>query len=440
MQMPSPHQPESDREQQISRLLEAYEKRLRECYPAGIQTIDEMERTAQEIGEGVKQDIQQEKSDAAGTGYLGKRTVCSCGGIAVYKDDGERRLVTLHGELLLRRSYYWCSHCRCGFHPLDATLGVPKGQVSVTVRGLACRFTSLLPYAKAAYELEQVCGIHLSASTLQRISRQTGEELTQEWEKREEQVWKGSFEPPRYAPGHLHISMDGVMVHVGGVWREVKLGVCYERGEAGPVKDRYCASLEPSHEFGKHLKTLSVVAGEPLCRKVAVVADGSDWIWQESGKHFTRRTQILDFYHACDHLWEIANARFGQGSKQAADWISQQKLRLLEHEQGASQVIGDITDWNPQTEAGQKLRRTTLAYLTDHQKRMSYKEFRDNGHHIGSGVMEASCRWVIQQRMKEPGMRWQREGADAMLALRTAYCSNAEGDLLNAARRAACVA
>lgn len=431
---------DDEREKQISRLLALYEKRLRKEYPGHIQTIEEIERTAQEIGEGVKQDIQQEKADAAGTGYAGRKVTCSCGERARYKHAAERRIVTLHGELLLRRAYYWCRRCKRGWYPSDAVLGVPAGQVSVCVRALACRFTSLLPYKKAAHELELICGVHLSVSTLQRLSRATGRELRQEWQRRQDQAFSGSFEPRAKPPKQQHVSMDGVMAHVGGVWREVKLGVCFERDPRGPVRDQYCASLEPSHLFGRRLKTLTFHAGEPLCRQVAVLADGSDWIWQESAKHYTMRTQILDFFHVTEHLWAVARARFGQGTVAASEWITLQKKRLLEHDFGAAEVIRDIKDWSPAAVGAQDLRRTTLAYLVTHQNRMRYKAFREAGFHIGSGVMEASCRWVVQQRMKGPGMRWQNDGADTMLQLRTAWCSNADADMLAAARRTACLA
>jgi hypothetical protein len=432
--------PAKDREAQIARLVTEYEKRLRESYPAGPQTIEQIERSAQEIGEGVKQDIQQEKTESAGTGYTGRRMRCSCGAQAVHKGNPERLLVTLHGELVFRRASYWCRSCKRTFCPLDWQLGVPRGQVSVSVRALACRFASLLPFDKAARELELVCGVRLSASTLQRIAKQTGEELRCEWQRRQEQVWQADVEIATTAPARMYISMDGVMSHVGGAWHEVKLGTCYERGVRRPKKDHYCASLSASKEFGKQLKTMSVFAGEGRCRDVAVLADGSDWIWQESGKHFTRRTQILDFFHVTEHLWPIAHARFGQGTKAAEDWIHLQKGRLLEHKDGADEVIREIADWEPPDKRQRDLHRTTLGYLRTHKVRMSYKAFRDAGYHIGSGVMESSCRWVVQQRMKGPGMRWQPDGANAMLALRTTYCSSANDDLLNAARRSALAA
>jgi hypothetical protein len=229
--------------------------------------------------------------------------------------------------------------------------------------------------------------------------------------------------------------MDGVMAHVDGVWREVKLGVCYERaGERSPTRASYYATLCSSHEFGQRMRTLGWLAGEPKCRQVAVVADGSDWIWQEASKHFTQRVQVLDFYHASEHLWSVANARFGEGSAAAQEWITQQKGRLLEN--AVTEVIADIQDWRPNTVASETIKRKELAYLKNHAHRMQYQTYRDAGFHIGSGVMESSCRWVVQQRMKGAGMRWSLQGAEQMLQLRTAWCSRGNRDLLNAARKA----
>lgn len=444
--MDKPKTPEQIREERIARILKAVEDQLRRELPDAAQTLDEIERSAEHMGEQIKREIQHELLDMCGTGYAGKAIACSCGAKARYKAEPVRSVVTLHGEEPIARAYYYCSACRRGFYPIDRVLRLGSGQCSTHVRALACRFASYLPFATAARELELVCGVKLSASSVQRIARQTGKQLALEaHDEVQNAVHDGAKrlrracdEEPQATgrvPEQLHVSMDGVMAHVDGLWREVKLGVCYERAnEKGPTKASYYATLAPSAEFGRHLRALAHRAGEPRCRKVAVVADGSDWIWQETGKHFTQRVQILDFYHACEHLWTLASARFGEGTPQTAEWVHQQKGRLLQDQ--VETVLADIRAWQPPTKAAEEAQRKELAYLSKHAHRMRYKSFRDAGYHIGSGVMESSCRWVVQQRMKGAGMRWSSEGAECMLQLRTAWCSRSHSDLLTAAQSA----
>ncbi len=217
--MVDPKSKNSDREERIARILRAVEERLRKELPEGPQTLDEIEETTEQLGEEIKREIQQEILDFHGTGYDGKRLACSCGGISRYKADNVRLLVTLHGEQAVARAYYYCSLCKRGFHPLDNILGLGRGQCTVRVRALACRFASYLPYAVAARELEMVCGVSLSASSVQRLAKATGQALSDEWAQRQRRLWSDPTEPKGRAPEQLHISMDGVMAHVGGKWR-----------------------------------------------------------------------------------------------------------------------------------------------------------------------------------------------------------------------------
>jgi hypothetical protein len=135
-------QRDTDREEQIARILKSVEERLRRFYPRGPQTLDEIEETVEQIGEQIKQDIQGEILDACGSGYLGRTVPCGCGGSLAYKGDNVRTIVTLHGEQSIARAHYWCRGCKRSWHPLDKALGLGRGQCSVRVRALACRFAS----------------------------------------------------------------------------------------------------------------------------------------------------------------------------------------------------------------------------------------------------------------------------------------------------------
>jgi hypothetical protein len=425
---------DEEREARIKRIVREFEKQLRERLPNPHQPLEKTEQEIVEIGRQVRAVIERETLAEVGTGYLGSHAVCICGQMARYVKLNARNLATLNGTPHFARAYYHCAKCRRGFCPLDAELGIGRRQSSVGVRALAGRFTSYMGFGKAAVELELIAGIRLSKSTVWREGIAVGAAFAAEWFEREEQVWAGCAPPPVERPAKLHVSMDGVFVHVGGDWREAKIGVIYQRGEPGRVtRALYGATLRKAEPFGRRLRTMGHVMGVSYCRRMGVLGDGADWIWQLAAKYFTRAEEILDFYHALEHLWEAARARHGE-SKAAREWIDQQIEWLLEDKVG--KVIRAVEAWETQTEEQGDVKRRLGNYLREHEHRMAYKSLRAAGFHIGSGVVEASGKSVIQARLKGAGMRWSEPGAEAMLHSRAAWCSTGETDFLGAARRA----
>lgn len=422
-----------EREEQIRRLVRAYEQQLRQALPTGPQTLEQIERKADEIGQAVKQRIQKEVSAAQGTGYKGRVFACACGKPARYVADYTRCVVTLHGTVPLSRAYYHCSACKQGFCPLDNVLQLGASQCSVSAQALICRFAAFLPFATAARELRVVCGLDVSASTVRRVAVEVGKQMQKQWTQHDPRQDTSAQEEAAPRPKQLHVTCDGVMLHVNGVWREAKIGAAYQKAQTGGlVQAAYYATLSKSPVFGKRLHRLAQQQGAENCRQVAVIADGAEWIWQEAGKYFATRVQILDFYHACQHLWQVAHARYGEGSEAAATWMQRQQARL--HANQAGWVLRDITQWQPTTHAHQEVQRKVAQYLRTHLRRMRYATFEQAGYHIGSGVAEAACKNVIQARFKQAGMRWKEPTAEAMLHLRTAWCNTQQADFTDAAR------
>jgi hypothetical protein len=424
---------DAEREARIQRILREVEKQLRERLPHPRQPLEKTEQEIVEIGRLVRAVIERETLADMGTGYLGSQALCACGRMVRYVKMNERHLVTLNGTPHFARAYYYCAECRRGFCPLDAELGIGRRQSSVGVRALSGRFSSYMGFGKAAEELEVVTGIRLSKSTVWREGIAVGEAFAAEWREREEQVWAGCAAPPSERPAQLHVSMDGVLLHVGGSWREAKIGVIYQRGEPGKVaRALYGATLSRAAGFGRRLRTMGHVMGVSYCRRLGVVADGADWIWALAAKYFTRAEEILDFYHALQHLWEVARARYEEAA--AREWMDEQVKRLLDDQVG--KVIRAVETWETATAEQAEVKRRVGNYLRENEHRMAYKSLREAGFHIGSGVVEASGKSVVQARMKGPGMRWSEPGAEATLHLRTAWCSTGETDFVGAARRA----
>lgn len=406
------------REEAIDEILRRVEQEVRQRLTVGAQTLDQIEEQSQSIGEEVKRIVEEEVLRADGTGYGGARLPCRRGHLARYAGLRSRLIITRSGTRILRRAYYYCSACGGGWCPTDRALGLGRGQCSRQVQALIARFSSHLPDRIAAQELEAVCGVHLATRTVQTYSRKIGGRIAQEWEQwqsaREAEELPASDLPS--APSRLHVTMDGVMVHVGGAWHEAKLGGVYQTdGKGVAVQTRYSATLADSAAFGKRVRVLAHLSGADRCRDIAVVADGAAWIWQETGKYFPHSTQVLDFYHVTEHLWAYAHARFGEGSQTGRDWVAAQKTRLLADE--AASVITAVASWHPRQETKRRVREQLLGYLGEHQARLRYKTYSAAGYHIGSGVAESGCKNVVQIRMKGPGMRWGQAGAEAMLHL-----------------------
>ncbi len=435
-QDPQPHDPAPDaREARLQRILREIEKQLRAALPDPDQPLERIEQEVVEIGRTLREIIERETLDAAGSGYVGPQTVCACGRPARYVTLNQRLLVTLNGERTFRRAYYHCAACGQGFCPLDGRFQLGRGEQSVGVRALAARFNSYVSERKAAVELELVTGIRLSPRSLQRAGVAVGAALAAAWAERERQVFAHQVAPPTRRPWQLHLAMDGVHVLIGRDWREAKVGEVYRRGaDGGVARIQYYATLAASKGFGRRMRTVAHDEGIDYCREQALLGDGAEWIWQEGAKHFPQTDEIVDLFHVLEHLWVVARARFATAAAQKT-WVDAQKKRLLAN--GVKKVIRAVAGWKTSNKEEAKLKEQTSGYLRTHAHRMQYQTYAAKGYHLGSGVAEAGCKQVVQTRMKGAGMRWGEVGAEAMLHLRAAVCSTDPVDFRAAARRAA---
>lgn len=416
------------REQAIKRLVSEYEAKLRKRLVLGPQTFDDIEEQAQIIGESIKESIVEEITKDCGSGYAGTRALCNCGQVGKYKQTRPRVVIGLHGVTRIDRACYYCSGCRNGFSPLDQQLGLGSGQCSRRVQALMARFSSFLPFELAAREIETICGIKLSATTIQRYVKQIGARLQSEWDRRQAELRLGRVPACAEKPSRLYASMDGAIIHVGGEWREAKLGAVYRRSDVGVAWAHYYATMESSAKFGPKLRTLAFRHGAQHCRDLAVVADGAPWIWQEVGKFFPQSVQVLDYYHVTQHLWELSDVRFGPASELGRAWMDEQKALLLSDQ--VDRVISNVEEWQARKLIHRDIKRKLVAYLTAHHKRMAYQTFAKQGYHIGSGIIEAGCKTVVKSRMGGAGMRWEPQGAEAMLQICAHWRSSEATDFM----------
>jgi len=329
-----------------------------------------------------------------------------------------------------------------GFFPLDKVLQLGEhGWSSATIE-LALRLGVEIPsFRRAAEAFRLITRLPMSKSTLQRLAYDTGQQIVviqaEEAEavvripaKEEEVVYRQVPEPDSEM---MNVSSDGVLLHIRKQgWKEVKLVTISaveqtlnpRSGESQVhlTQHSYRAGLWETKTFAHHLWAESCRRGLEKAKLVVSVNDGAPWIWGIVLMCFAHCVQILDWWHALQHLWTIAQTHFDQDNAAAAHWIEEQK-RLL----AASQlhlVFANVRRLYPRHQPLPDPVHKALVYLFHHRWRMRYREFRQAGCPIGSGSVESACKVVVQQRMKQAGMQWSRPGAQAMLALRCALLSD----------------
>src|SRR6202790_4366505 len=210
--------------------------------------------------------------------------------------------------------------------------------------------------------------------------------------------------------------------------REVKLGCVFTQTawdeEGYPIRDpdstTYTGAIEAAEEFGKRLYVEAWKRGWSRAQKKVVMGDGAEWIWNLAEQHFPGAVQIVDLYHARQHLWELARRLHPNDESHQKAWIKLHQRRLLDKGK-IEKLVGSlrsIDSANP--EVSEKI-RTEADYFQRNAERMRYPSFRRQHLFVGSGVIEAGCKTVIGSRLKRSGMFWTVRGASAILALRCCH-------------------
>lgn len=428
--------PES-RDEMIGRLTERFRKLLEEKTPQEPGTLAEIEEITQDIGEQIKHEIEESFCGRHGSGYIGVRIGCNCGGVAQFKGYYEKRHVSLCGEQILRRAYYYCGACGRGLSPVDAKLGLDSCCTSTAVRTRVARLAAWIPFERLSKELEVLLDLRLSKNTCERIAEAVGNRIKSQKTLEEAEVFSGNAASPDVSPDRIYIGIDGTGVPMrGGGTRESKTGIIYETrervGRTEVVGSEYLATLERVDSFGEQVYARAFRRGVENARDVACLGDGASWIWRSFAHHYPNGVQILDYYHASEHLAMVANAWYGEGTDAAKHWLKARQTDLLSD--CVESVIRSMRSWKPADDESKELRRLNLNYFTGNKDRMRYATLSANGYHIGSGLVESACKTVVGMRLKGSGMRWSQPGAEAMLSLRASLLTNPELNLAQYAR------
>ena len=368
-------------------------------------------------------------------GQAGERPVCpTCGGAVRLVEGARPRFVQgLVGEVTVRRPYYHCAACRAGTAPLDVAWGLGRGGLSPALTRVVCRAGIEGAFAQGADLVWEHLGVRVGEEVVRHATEALG--AVAEADQIDRARWAV---PAEQVPAILLVAVDGVLLHERTAWRECKIG---RVGPLGPalVRDRetgeahlalgpsgYTAGLEDTDACWQRLMREACRQGWGRgVRTVVVLGDGADWIWRQArcqlGRPGVEVVEIVDFFHACEHLSTVAHAVWGAGDLRAHDWLATQRHRL--RHQGVRPVRRALGKLRPRTAAAADEVRKARRYFRTHAARMHYPAFRARQFPIGSGAIESTAKNLIQARQTLAGMRWSLPGAQAVASLRAVHRS-----------------
>jgi len=401
----------------------------------GIEPEDSEEQVRAVLHEAGAAALGQRWSEQAAEEDPGE-ALCGCGRVLKRRQVARKELVTLLGRTEVRRAYYWCAHCGRGRFLLDERLGcrgrVQTGKVQECVALTVAEET----YIGARRLLHTLAGLSLGHHTLESMAIDLGTTLVAGRDAQIEQSLREGVKSSE-TPSTLCIGTDGVKVPMREGWQEARVVTVFPyevtAGGSDPEPGRISKSarVEPCEATGRRMYAEAQLRGLENAERVVVLGDGAEWIWNQSAEHFPEAIEIVDWYHATQHLWEVANALYGPDSSQAAAWQRQREEELWEGRLTAvlaamRRIGGERRRTEPSfegSEAEQVLRRN-MDYFQAHRHRMDYGRFRREKLPLSSATVESACKHYVTQRCKRSGMQWNREGLHAVLELRSALVSD----------------
>ena len=369
----------------------------------------------------------QKVCDSCFSGYQGVAIECECGGWQRFVNKRSRKVRTLFGNVEVPHWYYGCSDCGRTSSFQSPRLGDGNESCSFALRRVMSILGSETTYRAASELLRELTGQDVSVSQFERVAGAVGAHFEASEEHEVSRSLKGCRDTSIESPDDIYVCVDGAMVREDEEWRECKVATVFdaivnEEGEPEQGKASYQAGVWASDELGRRMYHEARRRGLERAGRLVVLGDGARWIWRQSDLHFGDPIEIIDWYHACEHLWEVSREFYGDETERCRRWVDSQKGFLMTDR--VEVVIHNIEKLTPRTKRQTDIRRTNLGYFGDNRERMRYGTFRKQGMFIGSGAVESACKHVVQQRFKGAGMRWKKEGLKHLMAIRLARKSN----------------
>jgi len=358
---------------------------------------------------------------------------------------------TRFGMVRIQRARGYCKRCRKWRFPADGLLGLPEqGTQSPAVQEMAALTVSKMPAPEAEQVVERLAGVKISAATLARQARQSGQRAQQKRQEMDQQMSRPEGRAQQdgdlqlklaLEPFTLVIELDAWNIRERDAWGQsdalrqkgeeparwhwVYGGTCFRLSQrsqtAGgrPVilSRGYAMTREGTDALKEQLWAEAMRHGLGRANQVLIIADGAAWIWNLAGDRFAGARQRVDYYHVSQHLWAVAHVLHPDDEAAAKAWVEPMLDKIKQD--GSCQVITDLEQLRERLEnpARQQVEKE-INYLQTHRDRMDYGTAIQRNEPLGSGAMESTCR-QYQVRFKRTGQFWSQTGDEALMCLET---------------------
>lgn len=431
----------NDNTQLAQRVARAVETRMKEEKKE--VSLTEIEQTTRMVMQEISREVVEVTMTKFQAKYVEQARECECGAEARYVRHRPTQLYTIFGKVKVKRAYYLCAQCRKGHCPLDQQLGLRPNALSAELERIAALTGVQVPYQKGSELLEELTLLSISDQTVAKASRAIGRKVIQQEERlmqvAQDVTYLQQQERTQKQPLRLYGAIDATKVHIRGEeengWRDLKVGAWFEACGKPPTSPdgewrivaeniEYYTDICPAREFSPLVWATAVQRDANLARELIILGDGAEWIWNLVDENFPHAIQILDWFHACEHLTPVAHAAFSDDDQRSQSF---NHLRQLLWDGDSETLIATCRSL-AQHHNNDDIRRAA-DYFETHIHRIRYPHFRKQGYQIGSGTIESAAKQIGMMRMKVPGAHWNQDNAVLVAKARASYLSNRWQDL-----------
>jgi hypothetical protein len=385
----------------------------------------------------------EQRLNADTSDEVGSRIPCRCGGEAQFAGRRSKQFHSVLGPLRLERAYYHCSSCGHGCYPRDRHLGMENTSLSPALTRMTGTVGAMVSFQEGSELLQQLAGVVVDAKQVERTAEALGQEIAEDERQHSEPL------DTLPLPKTLYLGIDGTGIPLraeeltglpgkregAAKTREVKLCTVWSAesfdSDGTPLRDEgsitYSAAIESASipdvaqersAFAQRVWRETQRRRFTQAARTAALGDGAPWIWNLVGELFPGTIEIVDRFHAKQHLSELSKALYGLTSPRAVQWAQRRHEEL-----DSGQFPALLAALRRQVARSEEARRC-LHYFQSNRQRMRYPEFHAQGLCTSTGVVEAGCKVAIGTRLKRAGMHWTVRGSNAIIALR---CSKLSG-------------